>query len=273
MTILTTKDGVDLYYKDWGQGRPIVLIHGWPLNADMWDYQADKLVDQGFRVVSYDRRGFGRSSQPGTGYDYDTFADDLAVLLEHLNLENAVLVGFSMGGGEVARYMSRHGGKRVGKAVLVSAVTPYLLKDESNPEGVDGSVFDGFIADLEKDRPAFLASFGKQFYGVGLLNFSISSDYLAWTQNLALQASLRSTIACVKAFSTTDFRADMKAFTVPTLVIHGTKDATVPFEVSGEKAAKLIAGAHLKTYEGAPHGLHHTEQERLTTDLAAFARV
>jgi pimeloyl-ACP methyl ester carboxylesterase len=273
VTYLQTKDGVDLYYKDWGTGRPIVLIHGWPLNADMWDYQADKLVDQGFRVVSYDRRGFGRSSQPGTGFDYDTLSDDLAALMEHLELENAVLVGFSMGGGEVARYMSRHGGKRVGKAVLVSAVTPYLLKDDTNPDGVDKSVFDGFISDLEKDRPGFLTGFGKQFYGVGPLTFSVSSDYLAWTQGLALQASLRSSIACVRAFGTTDFRADMTAFTVPTLVIHGTKDATVPFEVSGEKAAKMIPGAHLKVYEGAPHGLHYTEQEKLTSDLADFARV
>lgn len=272
MSYIQTKDGVDLYYKDWGEGRPIVLIHGWPLDADMWDFQANALADRGFRVVSYDRRGFGRSSQPGTGYNYDTLADDLAQLMEKLELRDAVLVGFSMGGGEVARYLSRHGADRVGKAVLVSAVTPYLLKDDSNPDGVDPSVFDDFVAQLEKDRPNFLATFGKQFYGAGFLSFTVSSDYLAWTQSVAMLASLRGTIACVRAFSATDFRPDMASFTVPTLVIHGSADQTVPFEASGEKAARLIPNAQLTIYEGAPHGLHYTDQDRLTEDLATFAR-
>jgi pimeloyl-ACP methyl ester carboxylesterase len=272
MAFVETKDGTRIYTKDWGQGRPIVLIHGWPLNADMWDYTANELVERGFRVVSYDRRGFGRSDQPGSGYDYDTFSDDLAAVMEAHQLSDAVLVGFSMGGGEVARYMSRHAGKNVSKAVLVSAVPPYLLKDDSNPDGVDRSVFDGFIEKLKADRPSFLATFGKQFYGAGLLNFSISSDYLQYTSQLALQASLRATLACVRAFSETDFRPDLPQFRVPTLVIHGSSDATVPFEVSGEKAAQQIPGAVLKVYEGAPHGLHFTEQDRLVEDLAAFAR-
>ncbi|NDW05213.1 alpha/beta fold hydrolase [Jiella pacifica] len=272
MPINRTTDDVELYAKDWGTGRPFVLVHGWPLNADMWDYVAHELVEQGFRVVAYDRRGFGRSSQPGGGYDYDTMSDDLAAVIDGLGLSDVTLVGFSMGGGEVARYMSRHGGKGVSRAILVSAVTPYLLKDNSNPDGVDGSTFDGFIAELKKDRPGFLETFGKQFYGVGLLDWSVSSAYLEWTKQMALQASLRSTIKCVDAFGRTDFRGDMAAFKVPTLVIHGTSDSTVPFEISGKRAAEMITGAELKAYDGAPHGLHYTEQDRLVADLADFVR-
>ena len=272
MPLVTTRDDVDLYYKDWGQGRPIVLVHGWPLNADMWDYTAHELADRGFRVIAYDRRGFGRSDQPGSGYDYDTLADDLSDLISHLQLTDAVLVGFSMGGGEVARYMTRHKAERLSKAVLVSAVTPYLAKDASNPDGVDPSIFDGFIAELKKDRPAFLAGFGKQFYGASMLSTSPSSDYLGWTQSMALKGSLRATIACVNAFGRTDFRDDMKAFSVPTLIIHGDKDQTVPFSASAKRAAEMIPASTLHVYEGAPHGLHFTEQERLVDDLATFAR-
>ncbi|MAU96632.1 MAG: alpha/beta hydrolase [Fulvimarina sp.] len=272
MAIIKTNDNVELYVKDWGEGRPFVLVHGWPLNADMWDTIAHELVEQGFRVVAYDRRGFGRSSQPGAGYDYDTLADDLAAVIEGLSLIDVTLVGFSMGGGEVARYMSRHRGRNVAHVALVSAVTPYLLKDDSNPDGVDGATFDGFIHELKKDRPGFLETFGKQFYGVGLLDWSVSSAYLEWTKQMALQASLRATIKCVDAFGRTDFRADMKAFDLPTLVIHGTSDATVPFEISGKRAAEMIPGAELKAYDGAPHGLHYTEQDRLVADLVDFAR-
>ncbi len=223
-------------------------------------------------MVSYDRRGFGRSDQPGSGYDYDTFASDLAALLEALDLRDAVLVGFSMGGGEVVRYLHRFGSERVGKAVLVSAVPPYLLKDDSNPEGIDRSTFDDFIEQLKSDRPSFLASFGKKFYGAGLLSFTVSSEYLEYTGDLALQASLRSTLACVRAFSETDFRGDLPAVRVPTLVIHGSSDQIVPLDISGAKSAEAIAGAQLKIYEGAPHGLHYTEQDRLLDDLLAFAR-
>ena len=271
MPIVTTKDGVDLYVKDRGAGKTIVLIHGWPLSADMWSYTANELIDRGYRVVGYDRRGFGRSAQPESGYDYDTLSDDLAAVIKELGLADVTLVGFSMGGGEVARYMSRHQGRQVAKAALVSAVTPYLLKDASNPDGVDKSTFDGFVTELKRDRPGFLAGFGKQFYGVGLLDFSVSSDYLEWTRNVALSGSLRATIACVHAFGETDFRQDMTAFKVPTLVIHGTGDKVVPFEIAGKKAAEMIAGAELKAYDGAPHGLHYTHQEQLVSDLSAFA--
>ena len=272
MSFVTTTDGVDLYVKDWGKGPAIVLIHGWPLSADMWEDQAVDLAAAGFRVISYDRRGFGRSDQPYEGYDYDTFADDLAAVLKDRGVTDATLVGFSMGGGEVARYMSRHRGENVSKAVLVSAVTPFLLQTDDNPDGVDGSVFDGFIDELRKDRAHFLAGFGKKFFNAGALNFSVSNELLDWTQQVALQASLRSTIECVRAFSSTDFRTDMRSFNVPTLVIHGDADQTVPFEVSGKRTAEMIPNAKLLVYEGAPHGLHFTEKDRLTRDLVAFVR-
>ena len=271
-TTLTTKDGAALFYKDWGNGQPVVLIHGWPLSADMWEYQAPQLANQGLRVIAYDRRGFGRSEQTASGYDYDTFADDLAAVLESLDVNDVMLIGFSMGGGEVARYMSRHGGKRVSKAVLVGAVTPYLLKSEDNPDGVDASVFNDMLEGLEADRPGFLSTFGKTFFGAGLLNFSVSSDILQWTQFLALQASPAATLACVRAFSETDFRPDLKAFKVPTLIIHGDADQTVPIDVTARKAAKQISGARLLEYSGAPHGLFYTHKDKLTADLLAFAR-
>ncbi len=272
MSFVETKDGVRLFYKDWGQGRPIVLIHGWPLNADMWEDQSLDLAAQGFRVIAYDRRGFGRSDQPFRGYDYDTLADDLAALLDHLDLQDAVLVGFSMGGGEVARYMSRHGGKRVGRVALVAAVTPFMLKTDDNPDGLDGATFDGFVDELRRDRPHFLAGFGKQFFGVGLLTSPVSDEVLDWTFDLAMQAGLPGTIACVDAFGRTDFRPDMAHFKVPTLLIHGSKDDIVPFESSARHAHEMIAGSQLITYDGAPHGLHFTHKDRLTSDLAEFAR-
>ncbi len=271
MPFAKAPDGTEIFFKDWGSGRPVVLIHGWPLNADMWEYQAPVLASAGLRVISYDRRGFGRSGQPWSGYNYDTLADDLAAVMDHLDLRDATLVGFSMGGGEVARYLSRHGAAgRVFKAVLVSAVTPFLLRTADNPDGVDRSVFDGMIEGLQKDRPNFLATFGKQFFGAGLLTFSISSELLQWASMLALQASPKATMDCVRAFSETDFRADLPGIAVPTLVIHGEGDATVPIGVSGRRAAQMIPGARLVEYAGAPHGLFFTEKDRLNQDLLAF---
>jgi len=249
-----------------------VLIHGWPLDADMWEYQAVPLANQGLRVIAYDRRGFGRSGQPWTGYDYDTLADDLASVMDTLDLRGATLVGFSMGGGEVARYPSRHGTGRVAKAALVAAVTPYLLKTADNPDGVDQSVFDQMIEGLQKDRPHFLANFGKQFYGAGLLNFTVTAEILQWSLMMALLGSPKATLDCVRAFSATDFRPDMAAFTVPTLVIHGGSDQTVPPEVSGRRAAKMIQGARYIEYDGAPHALTFSEKDRLNEDLLAFVR-
>jgi pimeloyl-ACP methyl ester carboxylesterase len=272
MPFVEVRDGTSLYYNDWGSGAPVVLIHGWPLDADMWEYQSVPLASQGLRIVAYDRRGFGRSGQPWTGYDYDTMADDLATVMDTLDLRGATLVGFSMGGGEVARYLARHGTGRVAKAVLVSAVTPYLLKTADNPDGVDQSVFDGMIAGLEKDRPHFLATFGKAFFGALMLNFTVTNEILQWSLMMALLGSPKATLDCVGAFSATDFRPDMAAFTVPTLVVHGTGDATVPPDASGRRAAKLIPGAKLVEYSGAPHGLFFTEKDRLTADLLAFVR-
>ncbi len=270
MPHVEAKDGTSLFYNDWGTGTPVVLVHGWPLNADMWEYQAGTLAENGLRVIAYDRRGFGRSDQPWSGYDYDTLADDLACVIEHLDLRGAVLVGFSMGGGEVARYLSRHGAERVAKAVLVSCVTPMLLKTADHPEGVDREVFDGIVDGLKADRPSFLATFGKQFFGAGLLNFTVTEGILEWSRGMALQGSAKATLDCVRAFSETDFRPDMKAFTVPTLVIHGDADATVPADITGRAAAAAIAGSTLLIYPGAPHGLFFTEKDRLCADLMAF---
>ena len=273
MTIFTTADGTDLYFNDWnpgGGGRTVILIHGWPLDADMWSRQALALAAAGHRVIAYDRRGFGRSSQPWSGYDYDTLSDDLAALIDHLGVGDAVLVGFSMGGGEVARYLARHGAGKVAKAVLISAVTPFLAKTDDNPTGVDQSVFDGMISDLTADRPAFLGAFAPGFYGNTLLHKRVSAEVLDATFNMAMLGSLRATIECVKAFAQTDFRADMAAFTVPTLIIHGTSDTTVPIDSSGRVAARAIAGAHLIEYDGEPHGIPATAPDRLNADLLAF---
>jgi pimeloyl-ACP methyl ester carboxylesterase len=270
MGFITTADDTQIFYKDWGTGRPVVLIHGWPLNSDMWEYQAPFLAQHGLRVIAYDRRGFGRSSQPWQGYDYDTLADDLKALLEQLDLQDVTLVGFSMGGGEVARYIGRHGGARVARAVLISAVTPYLLRTADNAEGVEKSVFDQMRAGLAKDRPNFLATFGKQFFGAGLLNFEVTTEIQQWALWMALQASPKATADCVTAFSETDFRADLPAFRVPTLVIHGDSDSTVPIDKSARLAARLIPGATLKEYDGAPHALFFTEKDRLNQDLLAF---
>jgi pimeloyl-ACP methyl ester carboxylesterase len=261
---------VELHYCDYGQGDPIVLIHGWPLAAASWEYQLAELPLHGKRVIAYDRRGFGHSSKPWDGYDYDTLADDLNAVLTELDLQNVTLVGFSMGGGEVARYLSKYNGARVARAIFVSAVTPYLLKTGDNPDGIDKSTFDDIIENLGKDRPDFLATFGKQFYGVGVLNHPVSQATLDWSQNMALMASPRATTACVKAWSETDFRADLAAIKVPTLFIHGDADKTVPLANSAEQAVKHVPNAHLVVYSGEPHGLNVTAKDRLNRDILTF---
>ena len=270
MPFIKTRDEVAIHYTDWGTGKPVVLIHGWPLSGAMWEYQALFLASKGYRVIAPDRRGFGESGKPYAGYDYDTLANDLSDLMEALDLQGAALVGFSMGGGEVARYLARHGASRVSKAVLVSAVTPFLVKTADHADGVDRSTFDEMVQGLLADRPNFLGSFGKKFFGAGMLNFTVTAEILQWAQNLALQASPKATLDCVRAFSETDFRDDMRAFAVPTLVIHGDADATVPIDVSGRAAARMIPGAKLIEYGGAPHGLFFTEKDRLNADLIAF---
>lgn len=272
MAYITTRDDTKLYAKDWGSGRPVILIHGWPLSADSWDDQAMAIADAGFRAIAYDRRGFGRSEQPWNGYDYDTLTDDLAAVMEQTGATDATLIGFSMGGGEVARYMSRHSGRNVAQAALISSVVPYLLKTQDHPDGVDPSVFDEMTAGMKKDRAHFFSDFFDTFYGVGLVSQPVSNELLTWTRTLAMQASLRATLACAEAFATTDFRGDLAAFSVPTLVIHGTDDQTVPIDVTGRVAAREIPNATLEEYDGAPHGLFATHKDRLTEDLLAFLR-
>ncbi|KQT32642.1 arylesterase [Sphingomonas sp. Leaf412] len=270
MPYVKTRDGTDIYVKDWGSGRPVVLIHGWPLSSDSWDPQAMALADAGFRAIAYDRRGFGRSGQPWSGYDYDTLTDDLADVMEATGANDATLVGFSMGGGEVARYMSRHGGRGVVSAALIGSVVPYMLKTDDNPDGVPEETL-GEIADgIRKDRPKFFADFFKDFFGVGYVTSPVSQETLDWAWRLAMQAGLRPTLACADSFGHTDFRPDLPAFRVPTLVLHGTGDKTVPIDPTGRAAAAGIAQSQLVEYDGAPHGLFATESDRLTDDLLAF---
>jgi pimeloyl-ACP methyl ester carboxylesterase len=268
--VVTTSDGTELYCKDWGSGPPVILLHGWPLSADSWDDQALAIANAGHRAIFYDRRGFGRSTQPWNGYDYDTLADDLAAVIEQTGAQDAVLVGFSMGGGEIARYMSRHGGKSVAKAALISSIVPFMLKTGDNPQGTPPAVFDAMTIAMQQDRARFFTGFFKDFFGVTATPDAVSSEvlHLAWTT--AMQAGLKATLACAKAFATTDFRPDLPAFTVPTLIIHGTEDKTVPIDAAGRAAARGIAKSTLIEYAGAPHGLFATEKERLTRDLLHF---
>ena len=270
MGYITTRDNTKLYVKDWGSGRPVILMHGWPLSADSWDDQAVAIADAGLRAIAYDRRGFGRSEQPWDGYNYDTLADDLAAVIEETGATDAAIVGFSMGGGEVARYMSRHGGKNVAQAALVSSVVPYMLKTADNPDGTDQATFEQMTEGMKQDRAHFFAGFFKDFYGVGLVSHPVSDEVLETSRNVAMQASLKATLACAAAFATTDFRPDLAAFSVPTLIIHGTADQTVPIEASARAAARGIPHAKLIEYDGAPHGLFATHKERLTNDLLAF---
>ena len=268
-------DDIKLFYQDLGgpnASQTIVLIHGWPLSHEMWDYQLAELPAHGFRVVAYDRRGFGKSSQTWDGYDYDTFADDLKAVMDELDLQNVTLVGFSMGGGEVARYMSRHAGARVSKVAFVSSVTPYMLKTDDNPDGVDQSVFDEMIEDMQKDRADFLQSFGKKFYGVGVLSKPVSQAHLDGDFNRAYVASHRATVESAKAFAYTDFRDDLAKIKVPALVIHGDSDQTVPIEASGERTASALPTAQYIVYEGSAHGVFMLEKDRLTQDLISFVQ-
>ncbi len=270
MPYLQAKDKTAIYYYDWGTGAPVVLIHGWPLTSASWEGQARVLAESGYRVIAYDRRGFGRSDWAGTGYEYTTLASDLNDLMEALDLRDATLVGFSMGGGEVARYLGTYGSSRVSKAVLISAVTPYLLKTDDNPEGVDKKTFDGIIENLKKDRPDFLKTFGKMFYGYSLVHHTVSDAMLEFTQMMALTGSPKATIELVRAWSGTDFRGDLAKITVPTLLIHGTSDHTVPIDVSARRAVKLLAQGELLEYDGEPHGLNATAPDKLNNDLLAF---
>jgi len=272
MNHVTLPDKTTLYIKDWGAGRPVILLSGWPLTADSWDDQALVIAGSGYRAIAYDRRGFGRSSQPWGGYDYDTLADDLAAVIQQTGARDAVLVGFSMGGGEVARYMSRHGGRSVVKAALIASVVPCMLKSADNPAGTEQAVFDTMATQLREDRAQFFAGFFKDFFGVGMLSHPVSTELIEWARSQAMQASLRATLECVKSFSTTDFRSDLPAFRCPTLIVHGSDDKTVPIAASARAAHGGIAQSTLLEYGGAPHGLFATEKHRLSEDLLAFIR-
>lgn len=267
-----TSDNVDLYIKDWGKGKPVILLAGWPLSADSWDDQAIGLVEAGYRVISYDRRGFGRSSQPWTGYDYNTLADDLAAVIFQRGLEDVTLVGFSMGGGEVARYLSRHKGQHVSKVALIASVVPYMLKTIDNPNGTEQAIFDKIDAAIKVDRAKFFTGFFKDFYGVSSISETVSDEVIDWSRSVAMQASLKATLECVKSFSSTDFRGDLSAFNMPTLIIHGTEDKTVPIAASARAAAKAIPHATLIEYDGSPHGLLASDKERITNDLLQFLK-
>ena len=271
MSTIKTADGTQIYFKDWGKGKPVLFSHGWPLDADMWDNQLNFLAENGYRVIAFDRRGFGRSDQPWTGYDYDTFASDINELITSLDLQNATLVGFSMGGGDVTRYINNYGTARIDALVLLGAVTPIFGKADDFPQGVDHSVFDGILAGLRKDRAQFISDFAAPFYGTNA-GQTVSEGVLTQTLNVALLASLKSTLECVTAFSTTDFRPDMAKIDVPTLVIHGSNDQIVPFESTGKLAAEMIKDAQLKVYDNAPHGFAATHSDRLNADLLAFLK-
>jgi pimeloyl-ACP methyl ester carboxylesterase len=268
---ISTQDGTRLYLRDWGQGRPVVLIHGWPLSGDSWEYLSVRLAEAGFRVVAYDRRGFGRSDQPFSGYDYDTLADDLAAILTGLSLDDVALVGFSMGGGEVARYMSRHAGKGVSRAVLISSVVP-MLQDGGRGIGADPDDLHAIKDGLRADRPAFLETFLRIFYGNGVFGGGVSDAMLDWSLQMAMQASPKATLDCVDAFGLTDFRPDLASFHVPTLVLHGTADKTVPIEATAHEVVRLMPAATLIEYEGGAHGIAATHADQLCSDLLTFLR-
>lgn len=269
----TQRDGTEasLFYQDLGSGKPVVLVHGWPLDHKMWDYQQTALVNAGYRVISYDRKGFGLSDKPATGYDYDALADDLASIFNQLELSDAVLVGFSMAGGELVRYFSKHGGKGVAKLALISSIAPYMLKTDDNPDGVPQETLDSIAQSLQQDRAGFLADFGKQFYGIGLLNHPVSDAQQTADLVTAMQATSIATLQAAQAFGTTDLRPEMASINVPTLIVHGDADEVVPIKATGEQAAQYLPHATYKVYEGEPHGLIVTAKDRLSEDLIMFA--
>ncbi|MEW9526238.1 alpha/beta hydrolase [Agrobacterium radiobacter] len=272
MSTITTKDGTEIYYKDWGTGPVVTFSHGWPLNSDAWDGQMLFLAQRGFRVVAHDRRGHGRSSQPTASNDMNGYADDLAAVIEALDLKDATLVGHSTGGGEVARYIGRHGTKRVAKTVLIGAVPPVMVKSATNPEGLPIEAFDAIRAGLAKDRSQFYRDFALPFYGANRPGSSVSQSTLDQFWRLSMQAGLLNAYECVKAFSETDFTEDLRKFDVPTLLLHGEDDQIVPIKDSAVKSARLIKGAKEIYYPGAPHGITATHQDQVNADLLAFLK-
>ncbi len=272
MPTITAKDGAQIFYKDWGRGQPVVFSHGWPLNADAWDDQLYLFAANGYRAIAHDRRGHGRSTQTSSGNDMYTYADDLAALVNELDLKDVIHIGHSTGGGEVTRYIGRHGTKRVAKAILVDAVTPGLLKTPKNPDGIPIEEFDKLRAAVKADRSQFWKDFSIPFYGANRPGSTVSQGVLDAFWLLSMQAGLLAAHDCIKAFSETDFTQDVEKFDIPTLVIHGDDDQIVPINVSGLRSAKMIKDATLKVYKGAPHGLMSTNKEQFNADLLQFAK-
>ncbi|MFB5581918.1 bromoperoxidase [Bacillus albus] len=264
---------IEIYYEDHGTGKPVVLIHGWPLSGRSWEYQVPALVEAGYRVITYDRRGFGKSSRPWEGYEYDTFTSDLHQLLEHLELQNVTLVGFSMGGGEVARYISTYGTDRIEKAVFAGAVPPYLYKSEDHPEGaLDDATIEAFKSGVINDRLAFLNEFTKGFFAAGNRTDLVSEPFRLYNWDIAASASPKGTLDCIAAFSKTDFRGDLAKVNIPTLIIHGDSDATVPFEYSGKLTHEAIPNSKVTLIKGGPHGLNATHAKEFNEALLLFLK-
>lgn len=272
MAYITTKDGTQIYYKDWGKGQPVTFSHGWPLSSDAWDAQMMFLADNGYRVIAHDRRGHGRSSQPWDGNNMDQYADDLAELIEALDLKDTIMIGHSTGGGEVARYIGRHGSKRVAKAVLIGAVPPIMVKTEANPGGLPIDVFDGIRAGVLADRSQFFKDLTLPFYGYNKPDAKVSEGVREAFWLAGMQMSIKGAYDCIKAFSETDFTEDLKKMDIPTLVLHGDADQIVPYEDAGVLTAKIVKGATLKIYPGFPHGMAQIHADVLNPDILAFIK-